>query len=393
VRIAALRTGVVGTPWRNLTFVELRTTEGLTGVGEVRMLGHTDALLGYLAEAERRYVLGADPFAIEALVQRMYRGDYARAGEIAMSAIACVEVACWDIVGQALGQPVHRLLGGAVRERIRAYANGWYTVEREPAEFAAAARTVVERGYRALKLDPFGAGHLELDRDERLRSIGLVEAVRDAVGPDVDILVEMHGRFTPAVAIALARDLEPFAPGWIEEPVPPENLRALAKVAARVRIPVATGERLHTRYDFRELFELQAADVIQPDITHLGGLWETRKLAATAETGYVLVAPHNVGGPVATAANLHLAACTPNFKIQEHFNDFADAWVRDLAPGLPEVGEDGCFPVPTAPGLGVRVDWDAVAEHPREDVHFDLGAPDWHKREARRGGERPGPEG
>ena len=383
MRIAALRTAVVGTPWRNLTFVELRTDEGLTGVGEVRMLGHTDALLGYLAEAERRHILGADPFCIEALVQRMYRGDYARAGEIAMSAIACVEVACWDIVGQALGQPVHRLLGGAVRERIRAYANGWYTVEREPEEFAAAARTVVERGYRALKLDPFGAGHLELDRDERLRSIALVEAVREAVGPDVDVLVEMHGRFTPAVAIALARDLEPSAPAWIEEPVPPENLRALAKVSERVNIPVATGERLHTRFDFRELFELQAADVIQPDITHLGGLWETRKLAATAETSYVLVAPHNVGGPVATAANLHLAACTPNFKIQEHFNDFADAWVRDLAPGLPEVGEDGCFPVPTAPGLGVRVDWDAVAAHPREDVHFDLNAPDWHKREAR----------
>jgi galactonate dehydratase len=348
------------------------------------MLGHTDALLGYLAEAEGRHVLGADPFAIEALVQRMYRGDYARAGEIAMSAIACVEVACWDIVGQALRQPVHRLLGGAVRERIRAYANGWYTVEREPDEFAAAAREVVARGYRALKLDPFGAGRLELDRDERLRSIALVEAVRDAVGPDVDVLVEMHGRFTPAVAIALARDLEPSAPGWIEEPVPPENLRALAKVAARVNVPVATGERLHTRYDFRELFELQAADVIQPDITHLGGIWETRKLAATAETSYVLVAPHNVGGPVATAANLQLAACTPNFKIQEHFNDFADAWVRDLAPGLPEVGDDGCFPVPDAPGLGVRVDWDAVAEHPREDVHFDLEAPDWHKREARR---------
>ena len=132
MRISRIRTGVVGTPWRNLTFVELATDEGLTGVGEVRMLGHTDALLGYLAEAEDRYIVGADPFAIEALVQRMYRGDYARAGEIAMSAIACVELACWDIVGQALRQPVHRLLGGAVRDRIPAYANGWYTVQREP---------------------------------------------------------------------------------------------------------------------------------------------------------------------------------------------------------------------------------------------------------------------
>jgi galactonate dehydratase len=383
VRITGMRTAVVGTPWRNLTFVELQTDDGLTGAGEARMLNHTDALLGYLAEAAPNHVVGSDPFEIESLVQRMYRNDYARAGEIAMSAIAVVELACWDIVGKALGQPVHRLLAGAVRDRIKAYANGWYTVEREPDEFHAAAQAVVERGYRALKLDPFGAGFAELERTEWIRSITLVEAVRDAVGPDVEIMVEMHGRFAPAVAIGLARDLEPLAPSWIEEPVPPENLKALAKVSQRVSIPVATGERLHTRYDFRELFELQAADVLQPDITHFGGLLETRKLAATAETHYMLVAPHNVCGPIATAANLHLAACTPNFKIQEHFNDFADAWVRDVAPGLPEIGDDGCFPIPTDPGLGVTVDWDAVAEHPREPVNFNLFAEDWHRREAR----------
>jgi galactonate dehydratase len=384
VRITGLRTAVIGTPWRNLTFVELQTDEGLTGVGEARMLNHTDALLGYLAEAEPNHIAGSDPFEIESLVQRMFRNDYVRAGEIAMSAIAVVELACWDIVGQALGQPVHRLLGGAVRERIKAYANGWYTVERAPEEFAAAARTVLERGYRALKLDPFGAGYAALDRAEWIRSIELVEAVRDAVGPDVEIMVEMHGRFAPAVAIGLARDLEALAPAWIEEPVPPENLKALAKVAERVSIPVATGERLHTRYEFRELFELQAADVLQPDITHFGGLLETRKLAATAETHYMLMAPHNVCGPIATAANLHLAACTPNFKIQEHFNDFADAWVREVAPGLGEIGEDGCFSVPTEPGLGVSIDWDAVAEHPRTRVVFNLFAEDWHRRQAQR---------
>jgi galactonate dehydratase len=384
VKIAGLRTAVVGTPWRNLTFVEVRTDEGLIGVGEARMLNRTDALLGYLAEAQHNHVLGSDPFEIESLVQRMYHRDYGRAGEIVMSGIAVVEAACWDIVGKALGQPVHRLLGGRVRDRIKAYANGWYTVEREPEEFAAAARVVVERGYRALKLDPFGAGAAELERAELLRSVGLVEAVRGAVGPDVEVLVEMHGRFTPATAIAIARELEPFAPSWIEEPVPPENLKALQKVSERVNIPVATGERLHTRYEFTELFERQAADVIQPDIMNSGGLLEARKLAATAETHYVLVAPHNVGGPVATAANLQLAACVPNFKIQEHFNDFADAWVRDVAPGLPELGADGCFPVPEAPGLGVELDWEAVAEHPREAVRFDLFAEGWEKREARR---------
>jgi galactonate dehydratase len=384
MRISGVRTGVVGTPWRNLTLVELTTDEGLTGVGEVRVLNHTDALLGYLGEAEVNHVIGSDPFDIESLVGRMYRRDFARAGEIVMSGIAVVELACWDIVGKALGQPVYRLMGGAVRDRIKAYANGWYTVEREPEEFHAAARKVVERGYRALKVDPFGAGSYELERPELLRSVALVEAVRDAVGPDVELLVEMHGRFTPATAISIARELEPFAPAWIEEPVPPENLKALAKVAERVTMPVATGERLHTRYDFRELFERQAADVVQPDITNFGGLLETRKLAATAETHYVLIAPHNVGGPVSTAAALQLAACTPNFKIQEHFNDFADTWLSEVAPGLPEVDDQGFFPLPSEPGLGVQVDWDAADEHPREPVRFDLFAEGWERREARR---------
>jgi NAD(P)-dependent dehydrogenase (short-subunit alcohol dehydrogenase family) len=189
--------------------------------------------------------------------------------------------------------------------------------------------------------------------------------VRDAIGEDTELLIEMHGRFTPAVAVAVARDLERFDPAWIEEPVPPENPKALAKVAERVNIPVATGERVHSRFEFRELLELQAADILQPDIAHFGGILETRKLAAAAETHYVLVAPHNVCGPVATAANLHLAACTPNFKIQEHFNDFADAWVLDVAPGLPAVDStDGCFALPTEPGLGVTLDWDAVAGEP-----------------------------
>ncbi len=383
MKITELTTHVLGTSWRDLTYVRVHTDEGLVGVGETRMLGHTQALLGYLAEASRNHVVGSDPFEIESLVQRMKYGDYGRAGEIVMSGIACVEMACWDIAGKALGQPVWRLLGGRVHDRIKAYANGWYTVERTPEEFHAAARRVVERGYRALKLDPFGPGRHELEHAERVRAVGLVEAVRDAVGPEVDILVEMHGRFAPPEAVRLARALEPFEPGWLEEPVPPENLKALAKVAAQTPLPIATGERIHDRFEFRELFESQAADIVQPDVGHLGGILETRKLAATAESHYVLVAPHNVGGPVLTAASLQLAACTPNFKIQEHFNDFADEEVKQAAPGLPEVGEDGCFELPTAPGLGVELDVDFVAEHPRRGAHFDLFADDWHFRGTR----------
>jgi galactonate dehydratase len=381
VKIVDVKSAVMGTAWRNLTFVQVMTDEGLAGVGEVRMLNHTDALRGYLAEAVPNHVLGHDPFEIESLVQRMYRNDYARAGEITMSAIATLEIACWDIMGQALGQPVYKLLGGAAREKVKAYANGWYTVERTPQEFHAAATRAIEKGYRALKLDPFGAGFYELERAEKMRSIALVEAVRDAVGPDVEIMVEMHGRFNPSTAVELAHELEAFKPSWIEEPVPPENLAALKKASEKLHIPVATGERIHTRYDYRQLFELQAADIIQPDITHFGGLLETKKLAAWAEVYYILVAPHNVGGPVSTATALHFAASTPNFKILEHFNDFAEDWVKAAAPGNPEV-EDGYFALPPGPGLGVKLDEAVIREHPQQKIFFNLYAENWHRRQA-----------
>ncbi len=380
MKITGLNTHVIGTSWRNLTVVEVQTDEGITGLGEVRMLNHTDALLGYFTEALENHIRGTDPFDIESLVHRMTRLDYARAGEIAMSALATIEIACWDIQGKALGVPVYRLLGGAVRDRIKAYANGWYQVERTGEEFAAAASKVIARGYRAMKLDPFGAGMFELDGAETARSVDLVAAVREAVGPEVEIMIEMHGRFNPATAIRLAGLLEPYNPAWLEEPVPPENLKALAKVAAHTSIPIATGERMHTRFDYRELFELQAADILQTDITHSGGLWEAKKLAGVAETHYVLMAPHNVGGPISTAANLHLAATTVNFKVQEHFNDFADVFVKDCQPGLPEV-VDGYFPLPQGPGLGISLNYEAMAQHPRKPVNFNLFSAGWERRQ------------
>lgn len=376
---------VLGTAWRNLTFVKVETDEGLTGVGEARVLNRTQAVLGYLADVVPRYVLGSDPFEVERLVQRMFREDFGRAGELVMTGIALIEIACWDIMGQALGQPVYRLLGGAVREKIKAYANGWYTAARTPEEFHAAAQRAIAKGYRALKFDPFGGGFYELERSEKQRIVALVEAVRDAVGPDVEILIEMHGRFNPATAVEMARELAPFRPSWFEEPVPPENLAALKKAADAISplgIPIATGERLHTPYEYRELFELQAADIIQPDITHYGGLLSTKKLAAWAEAYYMLVAPHNVGGPVSTAAALHLAACTNNFKIQEHFNDFDEVYVKESALGVPEV-VDGYFALPTGPGLGITLNEEIIRAHPQQKIHFDLFADDWHKRQAR----------
>ena len=384
MKISKVTPMVLGTEWRNLTIVKVETDDGLVGLGECRALNRTDGVLGYLSEAAPRYILGEDPFNIESLVARMFREDFGRAGEITQTVTALLEVACWDIVGKALNQPVYKLLGGAVRNRIKGYANGWYTGERTPDEFHAAAKRVLAKGYKALKFDPFGAGFYEMERAEKTYVIGLVEAVRDAVGPDVEILIEMHGRFNPVTAVEFARELARFKPSWLEEPVPPDNLAAQKKAAdaiAPLGIPVATGERLHTMYEYRELFELQACDIIQPDITHFGGILNTKKLAAWAEAYYMLIAPHNVGGPISTAAALHLAACTPNFKIQEHFNDFSEAYVKKAAPGNPEI-EDGYFALPSGPGLGVTLDEDVVAANPRRRVHFNLFADDWHRRSA-----------
>ena len=385
MKITKLTPLVLGTAWRNITFLQIETDEGITGVGEARVINRTDAVLGYLQEAAPRYVLGSDPFEIEKLTARMFREDFGRTGEIVMTGMALVEIACWDIIGKALNQPVYRLLGGAVRDKIKAYANGWYTVERTPDEFHAAAKRVIAKGYRALKFDPFGGGLYELERAEKNKIVALVEAVRDAVGPDAEILIEMHGRFNPATAVEMTRLLAPYNPGWVEEPVPPENLAALKKAMdalAPLGIPVATGERLHTLFEYRELFELQAADIIQPDITHFGGILNVKKLAAWAEAYYMLIAPHNVGGPVSTAAALHLAAVTPNFKIQEHFNDFGEAYVKQAAPGNPEV-IDGYFTLPQGPGLGITLNPDVIHAHPRQNIHFNLFTDDWHKRQAR----------
>ncbi len=384
MRITAITPLVLGTQWRNLVYVKVETDEGVTGWGESRPINKVESLLGYLSDVAERFVIGSDPFEIERLVRRLTIEDYGRPGEIAMTGLAVLEMACWDIMGKALGQPVYRLLGGAVRDSIKAYANGWYTVERSPEEFHAAALRALAKGYRALKFDPFGAGYYEMERAEKLKSVGLVEAVRDAVGPDVEILIEMHGRFNPVTAVEMTRLLAPYEPGWVEEPVPPGNIAALKKVAdavAPLGVPVATGERIHTLDEYRPVMELHACDIIQADISHFGGILNTRKLAAWADAYYMLIAPHNVGGPVSTAAALHLAACTPNFKIQEHFNDFDEPWVLGSAPGLPAV-EDGYFALPTGPGLGVEVDEEVIAAHPMQHIHFNLYKQDWHKRQA-----------
>ena len=245
MKISNVSTMVMGTPWRNLLFVKVETDDGLVGWSEARPVAGVGPVIGYLEHMTPEYALGRDPFNTEDMTYRMLRETYGRAGEIAMTGIALLEIACWDIVGKALGQPVYRLLGGAVRDKIKAYANGWYRVERTPEAWYEAAKEVTDKGYLALKFDPFGSGFYEFTRKEKLLSISLVEAVYDAVGPDVELLIEMHGRFNPVTAAEIIRDLAEFRPAWVEEPV---SAGEYARLAGCARGCLESG---HSRCDGR----------------------------------------------------------------------------------------------------------------------------------------------
>jgi galactonate dehydratase len=386
MKITDFRTLVLGTPWRNITYLIVETDAGLVGYGEARVVGKTHTVLEYLRDA-RRHIVGHDPFDIEALNRRLTLLDFGKPGEVVMTGLAMTEMACWDIVGKACKQPVYRLLGGKVQDKVMAYANGWYTVERSPEQFAAAAQRVVERGYLGMKFDPFGNGDLELSRQEFRRSVDLIAAVREAVGPDVELFIEMHGRFAPHQAVEVARAIEEFRPGWIEEPVRPHDLSSLQQVAAHTSIPIATGERLYGAAEYRELWGLQAVNVIQPDMTQGGGFLETKKIASTAEIYSIMVALHNVGGIISTSAALQLMVTLRNAKVLEHFNDFADSHVKQAGSNYPEV-VDGFFTVSEEPGWGVELDEEFIAAHPPvllEGIVQDPGLnmfenAEWNKR-------------
>ncbi len=361
MKITNFRTFVFSTPWRNLTYLVLETDQNMIGIGEARVIATTHTVLEYLRDV-RKHIVGHCVYDIEDMHRRFTLLDFNVPGDTVMTGLALVEMACWDLIGKQAKLPVYQLLGGKVRDTVPAYANGWYTVEREPEAFAAAAKKVVQRGYRGLKFDPFGAGDLELSREEFELSVQLIEAVREATGPRFELFIEMHGRFAPHQAVEIAKAIEPVHPGWIEEPCRPDDLGSLEYVRDHTCIPIATGERLNKLSDYRELFERRAAHIIQPDINHCGGMLGTKKIASTAEAFSMMVAPHNVGGIISTTAALHLMLTLRNGKVLEHFNDFVDAEVKALGTPYPEV-IDGSFQLPQGPGWGVQIDLDTLEEH------------------------------
>ncbi len=349
----------------NWVFVKVYTDEGITGVGEATLEYKEKALLGAL-EHIKEYLVGKDPREIEKHWHTIYRDAYWRGGAVLMSALSAVECALWDILGKSLDVPVYRLLGGKYHDKVRIYVNGWFAGAKTPAEFAEKAKIAVQRGVTAMKWDPFGKNYLDISNKDLNTAIECVGAVREAVGNDVDLLIEAHGRFNIPTSIKIAKEMEQFKPMFLEEPVPPDNLDALLEVKMRSNIPISAGERLYTRWDYKPLFDKMAADYIQPDISHAGGIMELKKIAAEAECRYIPFAPHNPSGPVANAATLQLAACCPNFCILEIMYSDVE-WRKDVTNEKLEYA-DGYMTIPDKPGLGIEINEEECEKHPYQ-VH------------------------
>ena len=403
MRITGLKTFIVGNPppyngGRYFIFVKLTASNGIEGIGEVYTASFGPKAVAVMIEdVFAHHVLGADPFDIEALWRNIYGRGYSMRPDISlMGVLSGLEMALWDIVGKALGQPVHKLLGGKVHERLRTYTYIYPRAEdghaySDPAVYrdadAAAERALdyMRMGFTALKFDPAGAYSTFDPRQPSLERLELSERfckqIRAAVGNRCDLLFGTHGQFTASGAIRLARRLEAYDPLWFEEPVPPEMPEEMAKVARQTTIPIATGERLTTKYEFARVLQLGAASILQMALGRVGGLLEAKKIAGMAEAHYAQIAPHLYCGPIEGAANIQLAMCIPNFLILESIETWtgfhADILVKPIR------WEQGYVIAPTEPGLGVELNEAVALAHPYEgsDLHLvpafrPLGHPD-----------------
>ncbi|MSP11622.1 MAG: galactonate dehydratase [Chloroflexi bacterium] len=387
MKITQVSTVVVNANMRNWIFVKVETDQpGLYGWGEATLEWKTKGVVGSVDDVSR-LIIGEDPLRIEHLYQIMYRQYFWKVGIEGMTAISGIEQALWDIKGKVFNVPVYELLGGRVRDRVRVYNHlgggqmkSMYE-STEPQEFAERALIVKEAGYTAMKF-------MAVPRTEPVEGIQsvryaeiLVRAVREAVGPEMDLMVDLHARTWPGMAIQYCHAFEPYGLLFFEEPCPTEDIEATAQVTRASRIPIATGERLVGRHQFREIFEKRACHVIQPDLSHCGGLWEARKIAAMAETYSMAVAPHNPNGPIATAVAVHFALATPNWLIQEAITNDVP-WRNEVLEHPIEV-KDGYVDIPVRPGLGIDVNEKAAAKYPfkaeavQRYFHADGAVADW----------------
>jgi galactonate dehydratase len=389
VRIIDVNTYVVENPpphygGRYWIFVKLTTDSGVAGFGEAYSVPfHPQVVTRMIEDVCARQVIGADPFQIERLWRIVYSSGYTQRPDTSLlGVLSAVEMACWDIIGKELDRPIYDLLGGRVHERLRSYT---YIYPEKPGETdaytdpdVAAERAAVyaEQGFTAIKFDPVGPYSAFDPRQLSLETMDnaerIVRQVREAVGARCDLLIGTHGQMTTSAAIRFARRLEKYDPLWFEEPVPPENVDEMARVARATNVPIASGERLATKYEFSRLLEAGAASILQMALGRSGGILEGKKIAGMAEAHYAQIAPHLYCGPIEGAANIQLGACSPNFLIQEGIESWGGFHAEILK--TPIRWEDGYIIPPTAPGLGVELDEDVAVRHPYagNELHLEM---------------------
>jgi len=385
MRITAIDTYIAGNPWKNWLFAKVSTDEGIHGVGEGTLNYFAKTVEAAIHELTP-LVLGMDPFQVEIISQRLIRDVYTEGAQIHMCAAAAIEIALWDIIGKATKQPIYNLWGGRCHEKLRAYANGWYRGPRTPESFAEKAKKVAARGYTALKFDPFGSAWRTLSRYDFDLSVDIIRAVRDAVGPSVDLLIEGHCRFNVSTAIEFSEAIHQFRPAWFEEPVPHTNIPAMIEVARRSPVPIATGESLSSKQQFAELLKHEVVNILQPEPLNLGGLFTARIIAGMADAHFGVIAPHSAQGPICSAACVQLNASIPNFFIHEIFDEFNELWEKEIVTN-PVVVVNGYIDVSERPGLGTDLNIDEIKRHPyRQENYLPLFKPGWERRERQSAG-------
>jgi galactonate dehydratase len=380
MKITEVTTYIAGNQWKNWLFVRVDTDAGLHGLGEATVNGFAKTAEAAVHEL-KRFVLGQDPFNVENHTLRLAREVYSDGGQIQGAALAGLEFACWDIMGKATQLPVYKLLGGRAQARLRVYANGWYRGPREPQSFHDKAKDVVARGYTALKFDPFGPAWRTVDRPDFALAIDIIAAVRDAVGPAVDILVEGHNRFSPHTALQFADAMLPYHPTWFETPVPPQRISQMAEVARRSPVPIACGEDYYSPQQFAELLSHDAVHIIQLEPQHLG-LTAAKQVCGMVHAHNGVTAPHSAQGPLCSLVCAHLNTATPNFFLHEIFDDFNDDWSRDILT-RPVTVHDGHIDLEDdRVGWGTDLNYAEIAKHPyNPDNYIPLFRSGWERRQ------------
>ena len=375
MKITDIRTIVVGNPWKNWVFVIVETSDGISGLGETT--GGLSTMPNKEAVEEIKHLaIGKNPLEISNIVDELYKAVMLKI----TPAISAIEIACWDILGQHLKVPIHQLLGGKVRDKIKVYANGWYSGERSPENFGEKAQFLSNKGYQALKFDPFGSEYLRLNKESEIFTKNIVRSVRDAVGPNVELMIEGHKRFNTVEAIKIANWLDEFDVTWFEDPIDNNDIDSLIHVSRNSPVRIIAGEGFDKYKDFTRFVSSNATDIVNPEVIKIGGIGGAVKVANICSSFDVDLAFHNAESPLKTMINLQLCGGIKNIYIQECFDEFNEDWIEELFPNYEKV-KDGYLSIPDKPGLGITINEDVAKDHPYNKSNFlRMFKPGWENR-------------